>query len=95
MEVLNKKYKEFMRPQNEWDPDFDLTLFIDLNSMPKTKKVKKTMDEAEAEAVRQENELIRIKRNEFIEPIVDRLSELKKDFLSAPIRKAMEAGLAK
>jgi len=32
------------------------------------------MDEAQAEAVRQENELIRIKRKELIEPISERLS---------------------
>jgi|DEB19_MinimDraft_2_1074335.scaffolds.fasta_scaffold25736_2 hypothetical protein len=94
MKMLEAKYKEFLRPKSEWDPDFDLTLFIDLNEMPKTKKVKKSMEEAEAEAIRQENDLIRIKRKDLIEPIAERLSELKKDFLSAPIRMAMEAGLA-
>jgi|LakMenE01Jun11ns_1017448.scaffolds.fasta_scaffold9740945_2 hypothetical protein len=50
--MLEKKYKEFMTDESNWDPDFDLTLVIDLNNMPKTKKVKKTMDEAEAEATR-------------------------------------------
>ena len=92
--MLEKKYNEFMTDESNWDPDFDLTLVIDLNNMPKTKKVKKTMDEAEAEATRQENDLIRIKRRELIEPISERLSELKKDFMSAPIRHAFDSSLA-
>lgn len=61
--------------------------------MPKTKKVKKSMSEEEAEAIRQENDLIRIKRKDLIEPIAERLSVFKKDFMSAPIRLAMEAAL--
>jgi hypothetical protein len=62
--------------------------------MPKTKKVKKSMEEAEADAVRNENDLIRIKRKDMIEPIANRISELKKDFISAPIRMAMESAIA-
>ncbi len=46
------------------------------------------MDEAEAEKVRDENEQVRLQRKALIEPVADRLSEFKKDFLSAPIRRA-------
>lgn len=89
-EMLEEKYKEFNAEiLSKDDPDFDVTLVIDLNDMPKTKKIKKSMEEAEAEAIRQENDLIRIKRKDLIEPTAERLSEFKKDFLSAPIRLAM------
>jgi len=51
------------------------------------------MDEAEAEKVREENEKVRLQRKALIEPVSIRLSEFKKDFLSAPIRKAFKAAL--
>lgn len=36
----------------EFLPDFDITLGIDSSKLPKTKKIKKEMDEAEANQVR-------------------------------------------
>ena len=92
-EMLEAKYKEFLLPEDEWDPDFDVTLGINLSELPKTKKVKKTMDDAEADAVREENEKIRAEKKAIIEPIAERISVFKKDFLSAPIRKAFLASL--
>ena len=70
-----------------------MTLGIDLKDLPKTKKVKKSMDEKEADAVREENDKIRIERREMIEPIAERISCFKKDFMSAPIRRAMLSAL--
>ena len=92
--MLEEKYKEFnAKVLFKDDPDFDVTLVIDLNDMPETKKINETMEEAEAEAeaevIRQENDLIRIKRKDLIEPIAEILSELKKDFITAPIRLAI------
>jgi hypothetical protein len=92
-EMLQDIYKDYLLPESEWDQDFDLTLRIDLGTMPKTQKIKKSMDEAEAEKVREENEQVRLQRKALIEPVADRLSEFKKDFLSAPIRRAFKAAL--
>ena len=35
-EMLEDLYKDYLIPESEWDPDFDVTLRIDLGSMPKT-----------------------------------------------------------
>ena len=53
-------YKDYLIPESEWDPDYDVTLRIDLGAMPKTQKIKKSMDEEEAEKVRDENEKVRL-----------------------------------
>jgi hypothetical protein len=37
---------------------------------------------------------VRIQRKEIVEPIAERLSAFKKDFISAPIRRAFKAALA-
>lgn len=86
-------YKDYLIPESEWDPDYDVTLRIDLGAMPKTQKIKKSMDEEEAEKVRDENEKVRLQRKALIEPVADRISEFKKDFISAPIRRAFNAAL--
>ena len=54
--MLQDIYKDHVLPESEWDSDFDLSLKIDLGTMPKTQKIKKSMDETEAEKVREENE---------------------------------------
>jgi hypothetical protein len=67
--MLDERFKAHQLPQEEWDPESDLTLFIDLTNMPQTKKVKKSMSEEEQEAVRAENDNIRSERKAMIEPI--------------------------
>ena len=59
--------------------------------MPKTQKVKKSMDEETAAKVRADNELVREKREAVASEIATRISKFKNDFMSAPIRRAMEA----
>mmetsp|Transcript_5762 Transcript_5762/g.4117 ORF Transcript_5762/g.4117 Transcript_5762/m.4117 type:complete len:90 (-) Transcript_5762:591-860(-) len=49
------------------------------------------MDEETAAKVRADNETIREKREEVANGIASRIAKFKNDFLSAPIRKAMEA----
>jgi hypothetical protein len=34
--MLEDLYKDYLIPESEWDPDFDVTLRIDLGNMPKT-----------------------------------------------------------
>jgi len=51
------------------------------------------MTEEEQEAVRDENEKIRAERKTFIEPIAERFSVFKMEFMSSPIRYAMMMGL--
>lgn len=44
--MLQEIYADYILPEAEWDPDFDVTLKIDCNGLPKTQKIsKKTMDE--------------------------------------------------
>lgn len=87
-ELLEERYAQHMVPEEEWDPEFDITLRIDLSAMPQTKKVKKSMSDEEADAIRAENENIRLERKNMIEPIAERLSLFKMEFMSAPIRHA-------
>jgi hypothetical protein len=53
------------------------------------------MTEEEAEAIRAKNEEIRKARDEQCEAIANKFSCFKRDFLGAPIRKAMKKLLAK
>ena len=92
--MLEERYKEHMIPQEEWDPDFDITLAISCEGLPQTKKVKKSMTEEEQEAIREENEKIRADRKAMIEPIANKFSVFKMEFMSAPIRLAMNAALS-
>ena len=91
VEMLESLYKEHMLPESEYDPLFDVSLKIDTTSIPKTQKVKKSMDEETAAKVRAENETIREKREVVAEEIASKIAKFKNDFLSAPIRKAMVA----
>jgi hypothetical protein len=53
--------------------------------MEKTAKVKKTMSEEEQNAIREENEKIRLRRDEAAEKIANRFASFKRDFVGAPI----------
>jgi hypothetical protein len=58
-DVLDELYKENQIPESEWLPDFDITLGIDTSKLPKTQKIKKGLDEAEAAAIKASNDEIR------------------------------------
>lgn len=58
-------------------------------------EVKKTMTEEEAEGIRTLNEKIRKEREEVCDQIATKFAQFKRDFLSAPIRKAMKCILDK
>lgn len=88
-EMLEQRYPEFKLPESEWDQEFDVSLAIDTSKFPRTQKVKKNMDEETANKVRAENDLVRQQRLEMATGLSTRVSEFKKDFLSAPIRKFM------
>ena len=60
--MLEEEYSQFSLPREQWLPDWDVTLSISTADFPKTSKVKKSMSEEEAEAVRQNNEAIRAQR---------------------------------
>ena len=53
------------------------------------------MSDEEAEAIRAKNEEIRKQRDEICDQIATKYSCFKRDFLGAPIRKAMNKLLAK
>jgi len=53
MDMLKEIYADYLLPESEWDPSFDVTLKIDCDGLPKTQKIsKKTMDEDTQEKVR-------------------------------------------
>ena len=70
-------------------PDWDVTLRIGTAGFPKTAKVKKNMSEEEAEAVRASNETIRSERNAQVDLIATKIAKFKRDFIGAPIRRAL------
>lgn len=82
---------EYQLPAAEHLQDFDITLGIDCSKLPKTQKVKKDMDEAQANAVRAKNEEVRKERDRVAEEICMKFSCFKKDFLGAPIWRALKA----
>ena len=47
-EMIDQCYKEFALPKSEYDPDYDVTIRISTAGMPKTQKVKKSMDDETA-----------------------------------------------
>ena len=53
------------------------------------------MSEEEAEQIRTQNEKIRKERDEVCDKIATKFAQFKRDFLSAPIRKAMKCVLEK
>lgn len=88
-DMIESIYKDYTLPEGEWDPEFDVTLRIDPGDLPKTQKIKKSMDEETQEKIRNENDLIRIQRKEKIAPVAELISKFKMNFTSSPIRKAM------
>ncbi len=71
----------------------DLTLHIDTSSFPKTQKVKKSMSEEEQTKVKEQNELVKKQKEKMADDISLKFSQFKRDFMSAPIRRAIK-GLA-
>lgn len=57
--------------------------------MGKTEKVKKEFSEEEANKIRVANEEIRANREKVANELSQKFSKFKTDFLSAPLRKAM------
>jgi hypothetical protein len=72
-----------------------VTLKIECGDLPKTTKIGKKMDEETADKTREENEIVRLKRKEMVEPIANRIADFKNNWLSAPIRRAMKAAMQK
>ena len=70
-------------------PDWDVTLAVSTANFPKTAKVKKTMTDEEAEAVRTRNEEIRNERQATVDEIATKIAKFKRDFIGAPIRRAL------
>ncbi len=76
------------------DPDFDVELKIDASKLPKTQKLKKSMDDETQDRIRDENDKTRAERKALVEPIAELIANFKMHFMSAPIRRAMNAALA-
>lgn len=92
--MLKEIYPNYICPKGEYEKDFDVTMHIGTGTLPKTKKVKKDMDEEQATKIREENEIIRVERAKQAEDIATHVSLFKRNFLSAPIRQAMKAAIA-
>ena len=68
-EMLEELYQEFMVYPSQYEDGFDVSLKIDTSDFPKTTKIKKSMDEEQANKIREENEVIRTKRADMTEKI--------------------------
>ena len=89
--MLKEIHPEFAVDKSEIAQDFDLTLNINTADMPKTMKVSKSMSEEEQKTVREQNEQIRQERQELCDKITTKVSKIKRDFMGAPIRRAIKA----
>lgn len=94
-EMLDELYKGLVLPEEKSIKAAQITLAIDASGLAKTQKVKKTMGEEEANQIRAKNEEIRKERDEACDKIALRFSCFKRDFMSAPIAKAMKMCLEK
>lgn len=92
--MLEALYKDCLLDPSENLQGCDITLGIDTTGMEKTAskyfihnslEVKKTMSEEEQNAIREENEKIRLRRDEAAEKIANRFASFKRDFVGAPI----------
>lgn len=92
--MLDELYKAYQVDQAQWDAGFDITLKIMPGELPSTKKISKKMSDEEADKTREENDIVRIKRKELVEPIAQLIASFKTNWMSAPIRRAMNAALA-
>ena len=89
--MLDTLYKDSLLPADQGIEGCQITLGINAGNISKTQKVKKTMTEEEANEVREKNEVIRKEREAQATKIADRYSCFKRDFMGAPIWKAMKA----
>jgi len=89
MEMLDELYQDNQLPKEKHLSQCDITLGIDTSNIPQTMKVSKSMTEEEAEATRSKNEDIRKQREDTATTIATKFAQFKRDFLGAPIRKAM------
>ena len=87
--MLEEEYAAYSHPREQWDPEADVTLAISTAEFPKTQKVKKSMTEEEQAAVRASNEEIRAQRSTRVEEIATKVAKFKRDFLGAPVRRAI------
>ena len=88
-EMLDAEYAQFAIPRDQWVPDWDVTLCISSADFPQTSKVKKSMSEEEATAVRTRNDEIRAERAGMVDAIATKIAKFKRDFIGAPIRRAL------
>ena len=88
--MLDTLYKEEQLPADQQMGKCDLTLGIDTSNIPKTKKVSKALSEEEADKIRAENEITRKMRDEQAEKMANKFSCFKRDFMGAPIWRAMQ-----
>ena len=89
--MLQEMYPEFVIDKSEFEPGFDLTLRIDTSEKLKTNKVDKSLSEEDQQKIRDQNEQIRQQRQEKNDLITTRMAKLRRDFLGAPVRKAIMA----
>jgi hypothetical protein len=88
--MLETLYKDDLLPEDQRMGKCDITLGIDASNIPKTKKVSKALSEEEADKVRAENDEIRKQRDEWAEKVANRFACFKRDFMGAPIWKAIQ-----
>lgn len=89
-EMLNELYKEYLLPESENIPNYDITLGIDISKLPKPTKVKKNTDESAANQIKQANEQVKKEREKMIDELSAKFACFKRDFLGAPIRRALK-----
>jgi len=92
--MLDEKYKDYLMDKSEQNPDYHITLKISPGDLPKTTKISKKMDEETADKAREDNDIIRIKRKELVDPVAELIANFKMNWISAPVRKMMNAALA-
>jgi len=66
-----------------------VTLSVSTADFPKTAKVKKNMTDEEQEAIRASNETIRAQRQTTVDEISTKIAKFKRDFIGAPVRRAL------
>ena len=93
--MLEEIYKDYLMDKSEYTEGAHVCLKIQGGNLPKTSKVSKKMSDEEQEKVRQENEKIRAQRKEIVDPIAELIARFKINWITAPIRRAMNSAKAK
>lgn len=93
--MLDELYSEFKAAPGQTLEGCDVTLAIDISKLPQTQKLKKSMPEEEQNAIRASNEEAKRMRLEAAENISTKFSQFKRDFMGAPIRRALKGLQAK